>query len=71
MYLLIWYTKVLVWADILRVQAGNTKGGSITVPSTSCLTGPPVVFPGPRFVSHLFAVEKNLIEPQVECANKK
>jgi hypothetical protein len=23
----------------LRLQAGNTKGGSITVPLTSCLTG--------------------------------
>ncbi len=23
----------------LRVQSGNTKGGSITVPLTSCLTG--------------------------------
>jgi hypothetical protein len=32
--------KAKVWANkTLIVLAGNTKGGSITVPLTSCLTG--------------------------------
>ncbi len=27
------------WAKMMSPGAGNTKGGSITVPLTSCLTG--------------------------------
>jgi hypothetical protein len=29
----------LLSTDDLKVKAGNTKGGSMTVPLTSCLTG--------------------------------
>ncbi len=31
--------KMPGWAKMMSPGAGNTKGGSITVPLTSCLTG--------------------------------
>jgi hypothetical protein len=34
-----WQRQTLLCKRLLREETGNTKGGSITVPLTSCLTG--------------------------------
>jgi hypothetical protein len=63
-----WSLHSFLWTELIRklVKAGNTKGGSITVPLISCLTGldQPVLPIKTKFVS-CHTADSKPVQPEV------